>query len=573
MFKKIMIVLLALLMFAMLVSCGDSEKSESGTGDTSLTEGETDAAERILEIIADGASEYRIVRSETASDTVASAVLSMRNAIKNITGVELQVMSDLSTLTEKGDISEKKEILVGKTDYAESKEVLSECAYGDFIIRVCGNKIVVVAFDDAVTAQGCGYFSNIALKKGAKGSFSIAESELNVTRSITKTVSAMPRFEGEGDVQIIDAADGAYMLLVQRSNKNAFQAYCQRIEKAGYTLYTSHTATGNDFYTYVNDTYTLHVYYRLYDRSIRAIAEPRGILPATAPEQIEKVVEPSVTMLGLELDGNQIGLGMIFRLSNGHFLVLDGGNNKAVYADRLYQKLCELAPDKNNIVIDAWFISHGHSDHAGAMIQFAKNYSKKVTVKQFICNIPTDAPFLEIDDLTTENATRKAMKNYTGTAITKAHTGQIFYFGDAKIEMLYTAEDLYPKTFGDANSASLVFRVTLGGQTVMCLGDEYTDSSSILTAMYTNFYLKSDFVQASHHGRNGGTVALYSQIKADTVLWPGGRKDYGSGGDNLAARAYNQHLLSLCKDLYIAGEDGITLTLPYTVQYNKDANG
>ena len=567
--------MLAFVLLLQLAACEPTQDPALSDTDTaSGTEGETDAVERILSLVVDGASEYRIVRSETASETVANAANSLRNTFKNITGVELKITSDLSTLTENGDIAAKKEILIGKTRYEESATALAECGYGDFVIRVYGNKIVIVAHDDAVTAQGCAYFSNIAVKNGERGSLSVSEADLNVTRSITKTVSALPRFEGAGNMQILDSGDGAYMMLVQKSDKPSFQNYCRSIESAGYTLYTSHTATGNDFYTYVNDDFTLHVYYRLNDRSIRAIAEPRGILPATEPEQIQKVVEPSLTMLGLEIDGNQIGLCLIFRLSNGHFIILDGGNNKAVYANRLYQKLCELAPDKNNIIIDAWFISHGHSDHAGALIQFSKNYTKKVTVKQFICNIPTDARFLEINDLTTENATRQAMKAFKDTPITKAHTGQIFHFGDAKIEMLYTAEDLYPKTFGDANSASLVFRVTLGGQTIMCLGDEYTDSSNVLTAMYTNFYLKSDFVQASHHGLNGATAALYSQIKPDTVLWPGGKDNYsGPNGGNLSLRDYNKHLLSLCKDLYVAGSTDVTLPLPYTLKYNKPTNG
>lgn len=562
--------LLALLMLTQLISCGGTDGREDDTTLSPAVEAETEALEELLTIVADGASEYRIVRSETASDTVAAAALSIRRSIKNITGVELTVASDFSTLTEKDDISQKKEILVGRTDYEESQNVLAECAYGDFIIRVCGNKIVVVAFDDDLTAQACEYFSNLALKNGSEGSFCVANEDLNITRSVTKMISALPHFEGEGDVQIIDAADNAYMLLVQKTNKNAFQVYRAQLEKAGYTLYASHSATGNDFYTYVNDTYTVNIYYRLYDCSIRAVVEPRGVLPATEPEQIESIVTPSVTMMGLELDGNQIGLGLIFRLSNGHFIIFDGGNNRAVYANRLYQKLCELAPDPDQIIIDAWFISHGHTDHAGALIQFSKSYTQKVTVKQFIYNLAADNMYEAINDMGVVKETRAAMNAFAGAELIKAHTGQIFYFGDAKIEILYTVEDIYPKKWGDGNTASLVFRVTLGGQTIMCLGDEYTDSSSVLTSMYTNFYLNSDIVQASHHGRNGATAALYTQIAADTVLWPGGRKDYDG---ELKARAYNQHLLSLCKDIYIAGADGVTLMLPYTLQYNKATNG
>ena len=568
--KKAFLILLALLMLLQLAACEPTQDpAPSDTDTASGTEGETDAAERILSLVVDGASEYRIVRSETASETVASATNALRNALKNITGVELKITSDISALTENGDNAAKKEIIIGKTRYEETATALAECGYGDFVIRVYGNKIVVVAHDDSVTAKGCTYLSDILLKYGERGSLSIPEGELNVTRAITQIVSALPQFEGAGAMQLVDAGDGAYMMVVQKSNQESFQSYCQSIENAGYTLYTSHSASGNNFYTYVNDQYTINTYYRPYDRSIRVAVEPRGLLPLTEAPQYEKLTTPSVTMLGLEIDGNQIGLCLIFRLSNGHFVILDGGNNKKVYADRIYQKLQELAIDKNNIVIDAWIISHGHTDHAGGMMQFQKHYSKQVTVKQFISNIPPEAKLLEINDLTTESAARNAMKQFPNVTLTKAHAGQIFYFADAKIEMLYTVEDLYPKALEDGNSASLVFRITLGGQTIMCLGDEYMDASLVLTSAYTGMYLKSDFVQVSHHGWEGATVALYNQIKPDVALWPVGLEYYAKQQH----LEQNKALKALIKDLYVSGSTDVTLSLPYTLQNNKEANG
>ena len=562
--KRFLLIFLALMMVVSLCACNNGSQTDDPTNSTEENASE-ESLEQILDIILDGASEYRIVRSESASENVSGAIISMRNSIRNITGVELKITSDLMAMSEGGNLADKKEIVIGNTYYSESATVLADCEYGNYIIRVCGNKIMIVAHDESMILKACTYFSDLALKYGSKGKFSISVSNLNTVRTGTKVLSALPRFEGTGTSQILDSGDGAYMLHVQKSNQNSFDKYREQIVSAGYSLYTSHSATGNEFYTYVNDEYTIHTYYRLYDRSIRAIVEPRGILPLTAPEAYETVTTPSLSMLGLEIDGNQIGLCLIFRLSNGHFMILDGGNNKEVYADRIYEKLVELAPDKNNIVVDAWFISHGHTDHAGGMIQVGKHYSKEITVKQFISNIPPNEKLLEINDLTTEANARNAMKSYSGAAFTKAHTGQVFYFADAKVEMLYTVEDIYPNKLADGNSASMVFRVTLGGQTIMCLGDEHTDSSSVLTSMYTNLYLKSDMVQVSHHGLIGATSSLYAQIQPDVALWPSGISTY----NNKKGTENNQKLLSLVKDLYISGSKGVTLSLPYTLQNNK----
>lgn len=570
--KHFLAAFLALAMLVSLCSCNGGQASDPAESTAAPTIESTEALaeletnpEQLINIVEKGEAKYRIVYPCGASESIANAAQALCDAIYTATGVVPEINIDLVTTTEKGNATIKKEILIGKTKYTESTEALSNCPYGDYAIQTVENKLVIIANEEDALLHGCSYFSGLISQYGSVGSLSIPVSALSLRRVSNKTISALPIFSGTGTVQTLDAGDGAYMLAVKQSDLKSFREYRKKIVAAGYTLYTSHSATGNEFYTYVNDEYTIHTYYRFYDRSVRAIIEPKGMLPLTEPEAYEIVTTPSLTMVGVEIGTANNGLCLIFRLSNGHFMILDGGNNKEVYADRIYEKLVELAPDKNNIVVDAWFISHGHTDHAGGMIQVGKHYSKEITVKQFISNIPPNEKLLEINDLTTEANARNAMKSYSGAAFTKAHTGQVFYFADAKVEMLYTVEDIYPNKLADGNSASMVFRVTLGGQTIMCLGDEHTDSSSVLTSMYTNLYLKSDMVQVSHHGLIGATSSLYAQIQPDVALWPSGISTY----NNKKGTENNQKLLSLVKDLYISGSKGVTLSLPYTLQNNK----
>ncbi|MBE6633001.1 MAG: hypothetical protein E7620_01520 [Ruminococcaceae bacterium] len=566
--KKITVWLLLLAILAGTVSCGGNGENASTT---ETTPSETEAPPVYVELISEGKALYQIVRPEDTTDAVKQAAIAFRNEIEAYTGVKLTITSDLYA-KHTPNYETKCEILFGMTSYPETEQVLSKCGYGDYAIEVIGNKLVIAAYEDENLARACNAFSSVLFTKERGNSLKFTKEELTLSRSVNKIISGLPVFAGKGETSVIDCADQNYMLLVEKTDQASFEAYCGELAQKGYSLYTTHQAAENRFSTYVNEEYTVNVQYFSTRKQIRAIVEPKGALPPIVADAFTATVEPSVTMLGLEYDGNQIGLGMIFRLSDGSFLILDGGNNKAAFMSRFYNKLRELAPDPNNIRVRAWFFSHAHTDHVGTFLQFTNTYCGKITVDRFVFNFATNGVYDSITSganrgLSAE--TRKAVKRWTNSEVIKAHTGQVFRFADATVEILYTGEDAYPVAWRDGNTESLVFRVTLGGQTILCLGDEYIDSSDILCGVYGN-YLRSSILQASHHGRNGATSALVSMISAETVLWPGGYGDFATG-DKLCLRDYNVRMLALCKDLYIAGSQGVTLKLPYTAQNNKDA--
>ena len=69
------------------------------------------------------------------------------------------------------------------------------------------------------------------------------------------------------------------------------------------------------------------------------------------------------------------------------------------------------------------------------------------------------------------------------------------------------------------NGASVVFSLEVGGQKTMFLADSAVDCSKDLVKMWGS-YLKSDIMQASHHGLNGGSIPLYEAIDPSVVLVP-----------------------------------------------------
>ena len=107
--KSIIKVLAALLVlaftFPFIVGCGN----EGGTTDSGTA---SEKSERALEIVKDGKSNYVIIRGEDADKAELDSAVKLRAAIKESTGVELEISND-------GEMETDFEILVGRTNRSE----------------------------------------------------------------------------------------------------------------------------------------------------------------------------------------------------------------------------------------------------------------------------------------------------------------------------------------------------------------------------------------------------------------------------------------------------------------------
>ena len=95
-----------------------------------------------------------------------------------------------------------------------------------------------------------------------------------------------------------------------------------------------------------------------------------------------------------------------------------------------------------------------------------------------------------------------------------------FYAADARFDVMYTHEDLYPVLSEDFNETSTVIRVTFGNQRIMFLGDVQDEGGQVMIDTMPKSEMKSDIVQYAHHGWDGPTAELYDLIEAPTILWP-----------------------------------------------------
>ncbi len=557
-------VLLALLCL-LLCGCGGTDPAAETTVPPETTAAPVEPA--TITLAADGKCLFSIVRPDAATEEEVTTTVNILNTAEAAFGSAPEADTDWA-IPKGRHVVKGFEILIGRTEAEESKAVYRELPYGSYTVRVVGEKLVVAAWEDEAYAKLRNMVYRLLMDNTEDGVCAIP-ADYNETKSLRTTLDDVPRYAGDIS-RLVDLGDDSFMFYIEDAEESNFTAYCDRLKGAGYTLYAEHEAADNRFASYIG-AYNLHVYYTAYADEMRIIVDPADTpLPDRAADiaAFQTVTEPKVSMIGLNYSlGEKAsnGLCMAFLLPNGEFILVDGGFVVTTETDYLYKRLQEIAPDPNNIVIAGWFLTHAHSDHTPAFDDFVTRHHADVTIRQVVFNFTTEAQYDIKETGTTEAKVRDILAILDKTEVIKTHTGQVFHYPGAAVEMLFTFDDYLPKDLPYVNATSLIFRVDLGGQTTMILGDASEHITPLACKMYGD-YLESDIVQVSHHGYDGATPELYNRIGAHTALWPSGQTVF----DKQSSRACNQTLFRISRDLYIARFDVITLSLPYTPVGNND---
>ena len=509
-------------------------------------------------------AKFIIPDSATADEKAVCSTLC--NAIKEKTNKYALSTTDYLAAGKTHD-SKELAILVGKTNHDEAKQALAETPYGSYSIKVIGNKVVLsfYSMDDGVELVN---LLSQAIQVDSNGRVSIPRS-FSAFKQGTPQLEGLPKYASSA-AKVVDCNDDTDMIAVSETSLSAFNEYCSALEQNGFAPYSSRDdVNGNYFRTYTKGSNAVTAYFTPSSKSARIIIGPIDDIPTKEKDTTPETTSPSLTLLSQGVNRDN-GLGMIYLLPNGKFIIIDGGYS-SYYS--IYYHLQDLAPDPDNIVITAWYVTHAHGDHQNALISFLKsNYATDVTIESILYNYTTVEQYQAItetgeDGVDELNSFTSALSRYADkdTKIIKPHTGQIYEYGSSTVEVLYTVEDYLPKTLNYLNTSSLVVRVKVNGHTMLALADTTHVSGDILKNTYGS-YLKSDAVQLAHHGTYPGYSTLYNAIQAPLLIWPSNLSNaqVRINEDNAVVTA-----VSHATDVIVCNQDDVTLSLPYTYQNNK----
>lgn len=590
--KKLFLLTLALcLCLSLLIGCGPDKQGDNTTTsadpDTTTSQPVVDAPTTV-ELVKDGVAQYKIIRDDdlASSSTEVVVARTIIDRVKQYTGATMTLGTDWVKRDAELD-SSTYEILVGSTNYKESREVYSTLGYGEVAVKVVGNKIVIAAYTDSGLSYAVSCF-NRALAKGVSEdgkSLTVDIASIEMKEVNDAQLNIIPHYDDGQFVAYYDAGNDCYEMIFNNTSVQGYQAYLEKLPAAGYTKYTDHQMGDNLFATYNSDKYTLTVGYYDYETAVRVLFEPKADPVGLKEENVyTKVTTPQITMLGLEYKNSQgeatsNGLCMLIRLSDGRFIVVDGGFNRGETATNLLNTMKEqskeYAKSISDIKVAAWIITHSHGDHNGTL-NGQYNTFRGIKVERILVNYMSETERLkainsvEYGGNWSSGEGSGSPNTYVaakalGTKVQKVHVGQVFYLADVQLEVLYTLESYAPKTCNALNTSSLIMKLTFdNGTTYLSTGDATGPAFNICNKMYGD-YMQCDIVQVAHHGyttwsNESATAQAYRLINATTVLWPQGLTAY----PNYKDKSYNAPLFqtSNYKEVYVAGASGDKIIVP-----------
>ena len=391
---KLISILLVLVTFAsVLASCNTTEPGDAsdsdGTGDVGATEPIIDA-EGVMTVFANGAYNARLIRGEMASQFERDVYNQIKDLFKRRTGINPSIETDFVAAGE--EKYNGPAILIGETNYEESKAAYKKLGEGEATAALVGNKYVIAfSTQDSVDSLVNALKTNLN-KKASKTEIKIT-SEWDQNVKLQYHVSGNETFDDSGLKSSAslpgnlgtkyDAGQGSYTYVKSNASQQTFDDACAAAETNGFKKYTTNTIGDNKFATYVTQTQILHFMFFPNKNELRTAIDKRGVgtngfvLPGLSGENKYAATKNSLmTLVEIENASWPGGMCLIFKLCDGRFVIVDSGvggrDNDGSSSGWVYATLAKHADNPKNIQVAAWIITHVHSDHAGGLVDMAR---------------------------------------------------------------------------------------------------------------------------------------------------------------------------------------------------------
>lgn len=559
-FKLIAVLLITATLLGSLAACASNEENnESASGENNEANGSNQTEpiidpEGVITIFANGAYNAKVIRPENATDEEKNVYNQVRDLLKKRTGQNPSINTDfVAANTER---YEGPAILIGDTDYDESKAAYKKLGVGEASATLSGNKFVLAFSTPDSVKNLLEVFKTNLNKKASKTEIKI-NSEWNKSIKLQYYTSGNETFDDSGLKSSAtlpgnlgtqyDAGQNSKTYVKTGATKETFTEACAAVEANGFKKYTTNKIGNNEFATYVTQTQIVHFMYFANKGELRTAVDKRGTgtngftLPGLSGDNKYTSTQSSLmTLVDIENSSWPGGMCLIFKLCDGSFVIVDSGvggrDNDGSSSGWVYASLAKHADDPKNIRVAAWVFTHIHSDHAGGLVDIARG-TYQTTLKKDGEQVrthnvmPREAKqYIKIDTLIFNRPANNVdgrngwmdeiINAFKVKNVIKAHPGQVFYYANCKFTMYGSLDLVIDKKISNHNDESLSMMFEFNGKKFLVLGDAYPQNTAALAAIYKES-LKADIVQVSHHGYDNTDAAqVYKYVEATMVMWP-----------------------------------------------------
>lgn len=205
-------------------------------------------------------------------------------------------------------------------------------------------------------------------------------------------------------------------------------------------------------------------------------------------------------------------MSILVETNNGSVIVIDGGLKED--ADHLL----DLIKQKGGTVA-AWFITHPHSDHIGALDEILRNRKSEITIENVYYSF-AELDWYYANEPHRADMVRDIMGSLQRLAPEKHHSnlqkGDTFYIDNVQVTVM---NSIYQFEHNAINNSSISFMFNINGTKMLILGDMGREAGERFTAENAPEELKCDILQLAHHGQYGLTEEQYQPMQPDICLW------------------------------------------------------
>lgn len=477
-----------------------------------------------LKLVEKGKANYRIVIPKNATTEESMAASQLKTALGSLTGVNFATGMDNKYR------EDAYEIVVGTTQFVQSQEAMNNLNRNQSCVRVVGNKIIINGFTGAMLEQAVTELTALLkeqVKKESNGKRTlVAKVKEEIRMTNDKWLLDIPEFRGGKYQSVYEVGNDNMQMHYTEADPDYIDSHVKKMENAGFTVKEDNTIGKNRYITFLSEEGAVYFNYYNYNDSVSVVTDAfsETVYKKEEPEYT-KITETTLAAMTLDYakreltDGN--GESFVITLEDGRYIIIDGGYNYDAVNMYKFLKDNNKRTD-GKIHIAAWILSHAHGDHYGCFSQFTSDYGKEVKVDYLIATPGVSTMYKNgYDDFLEKNLARIAEETF-GCEVIRPHTGNTLTFCNVEFQFLYTAEDYgIAQGFGtitSENNASLVFRMTVNGQTVLFTNDAEKRVSEMLCDTYGEA-LKSDVFQMNHHGAGGCIKQLCEYVNPDFSLW------------------------------------------------------
>ncbi len=170
--------------------------------------------------------------------------------------------------------------------------------------------------------------------------------------------------------------------------------------------------------------------------------------------------------------------------------------------------------------IDLWILTHPHDDHVSVFLELMAHRPEALTVGRVCLNFPSKECLAAEDE--SAAGTMEDFYRVLPRAADKVRVvcgGDELRVGAARLRFLYSQD--FAIRHNRCNNSSLVFRLDLGGRSVLFTGDCGEEAGEkILRLWGGSGILRCAICQMAHHGQNGCGRAFYEAVAPKICLWP-----------------------------------------------------